>query len=234
MESLADTKLDNQKEGFFTYLFNFDKNNKAMLSNLFQFAFIAAPLIIIVLKTINHYTPDENEDKGTLEIFLEVILSLSSILLSIWFINKIVRYIPTYSGEDYNSFNETTFIIPFLILLFTMQTKIGTKINILIERLIDIYEGKTNLKNDENEKNHKNGQQAPQHQMSQADLLPSQQIHSQGLTNRQFTNQPHQQHQSQANKPDFNNMFAGPNTPLMNANEPIAANEAGGLFGSIF
>ena len=228
MEALSDSNIENNNEGFFNYVFNFDNDNKAMLSNLFQFAFLSVPLVVIALKTINHFTPEETDEKGTLEISTEIILSLSFILLSIWFINKIVRYIPTYSKKDYIDFNESSFVIPFLILLFTIQTKIGSKINILVERLIDLYEGKTNLKTNEKQSDVKRTQpiaRPPGHQVSQADLLPSQN-NGNGFTQTQHNNQVQNQN------PDFNNMIAGPNTPLVNAQEPMAANESlGGLFG---
>ena len=101
---------------------------------------------------MNYYTPEQDDTKGTLVIVAEILASVSIILLSIWFINKIIRYIPTYSKMEYAVFNETNFIIPLFIILFTMQTKIGGKINILVERLVDLYDGKTNLKEDDKEK----------------------------------------------------------------------------------
>ena len=145
MEALSESNIDIKNKGFFSHVFNFDDENKDMLTNMFQYSFLSLPLVLIVLKLINYFSPEENDEKGNLEILLEVILTLTSILLAIWFINKIIMYIPTYSKTKYAEFNEITFILPFLILLFTMQTKIGTKINILIERLIDVYEGRTNL-----------------------------------------------------------------------------------------
>lgn len=227
MEALSETNIDNKNKGFFSYVFNFDEENKDMLTNMFQYAFLSLPLVLIVLKLINHFSPEENDEKGNLEILLEVILTLTSILLAIWFINKIIMYIPTYSKSNYAEFNEITFILPFLILLFTMQTKIGAKINILIERLIDVYEGRTNLKDQEKNSDIKKTQPIsgpPVHQNSQADSLTRQ-----PNVNQQFNNQA----MNQQPRTDFNNMFAGPNTPLVNAQEPMAANESlGGLFGS--
>ena len=228
MESLSENKIENKNSGFFNYVFNFDDDNKDLLLNMFQYAFISLPLIIIVLKVINHFSPEENDEKGSLEIVVEVLLSFTSILLSIWFINKIVNYIPTYSKSKYSEFNEISFILPFLILLFTMQTKIGKKINILMERLIDVYEGRVNLKENEKNKDIKKSQplsQPPVHQNSQADNL----VNTQNInTNQQFNNQVLNQ---QPNL-DYNNMYAGPNNPLIDAQEPMAANESlGSMFG---
>lgn len=227
MESLSEPNIENKNKNFFNYVFNFDDENKDMLTNMFQYAFLSLPLVLLVLKIINHFSPEENDEKGNLEIILEVFLTLTSILLAIWFINKIIMYIPTYSKSNYTEFNEITFILPFLILLFTMQTKIGGKINILLERLINLYEGKTNLKDQDKNKDIKKTQPIsghPVHQNSQADNLIRQ-----PNINQQFNNQV----VNQEPKQDFNNMFAGPNTPLVNAQEPMAANEGiGGIFGA--
>ena len=227
MEALSEPNIDNKNKGFFGYVFNFDQENKDMLTNMFQYAFLSLPLVLIVLKLINYFSPEENDEKGNLEILLEIILTLTTILLAIWFINKIIMYIPTYSKSNYAEFNEITFLLPFLILLFTMQTKISGKINILIERLIDIYEGRTNLKNEKKNSDIKKTQpisKPPVHQNSQSDTLTRQPNVNQQFNNEATNQQP---------RTDFNNMFAGPNTPLINAQEPLPANESlGGLFGS--
>ena len=235
MTTLGDSNDD--KIGFFKYVFNFDDENKYMLLNLFQYSFLSVPFIILILKFMNYYTPEEDDAKGTLEILLEIIASISVILLSIWFINKVVRYIPTYSKIAYVAFNEINFIIPLFIILFTMQTKLGAKINILVERLVDLYHGKTNLKENPKKKNdYKTTQpisQTPGHQASQADVLnQQQQQHANNVTTNNLVNTAHSQQPQQ----NFNSAFQGPNNPLVNAVEPMAANEAtSGMFGgSIF
>jgi len=246
MEPLGES-INNTNGGFFKYMFNFDDDNKSMLLNLFQYSFLSVPFIILILKLMNYYTPEEDDNKGTLEIILEIVSSISIILLSIWFINKLVRYIPTYSKNPYIEFNEINFIIPLFIVLFTMQTKLGGKINILVQRIVDLYDGKTNLKENTNKKNdYKTTQPISQvsvHQPSQADFLNQQQTqHATNATANNFVNtahqqpQPQQQQQQQQPSQDFNNAFQGPNNPLVNAAEPIAANEGtGGMFGgSIF
>ena len=223
-----DGQLEVKKPGFFSHVFNFDDDNKNLLLNLFQYSFLTIPFVILILKLVNYYTPDPDEEKGTLVVVAEILASVSMILMSIWFINKIIRYIPTYSKMDYAVFNETNFIIPLFIILFTMQTKIGEKINMLVERLVDLYDGKTNLKDDskDKKKDYKTTQplsQAPNHQASRADLL-----------NNQHVGQPQVQSNAAPMMPErnFDNAYMGPNTPLADANEPLAANEAfGGMFG---
>lgn len=238
MEEIDDSvEKENKKEGFFKYVFNFDEDNKNSFLNLFQYSFISIPLILIILKVINYYTPEENEEKGSLEISVEIIISIIILLLSIWFINKIIRFIPTYTGKDYKSFNEINFILPLFIILFTIQTKLGTKINILTQRLVDLMEGKTNLKDKNIKKDYKTSQpisQGPSHQPSQADQLN--QARNNPLNAQVMNNALSQPSHN------FNNAFAGPATPLVDASNPVedqfvplAANDGmGSLFGSKF
>jgi len=241
METLGDSN-NNANEGFFKYVFNFDDSNKNLLLNLFQYSFLAVSFIVLILKLMNHYTPEEDDSKGTLEILVEIVTSLSVILLSIWFINRIIRYIPTISKTDYHLFNETNFILPVFVVLFTMQTKLGSKINILVERLVDLYDGKTNLKESKdkaNKKDYKTTQPISQgagHQPSQSDFRNAQHAqNSQGHSQTQMNNmvQPPPAMPTQQASPTFNNSFQGPDTPLIGASEPMAANEAfgGSMFG---
>jgi hypothetical protein len=218
--------------------------------NYFQYSFLAIPLVILSLKSINYITPEEDPTKGTLEIFFEVFGTISLILLSIWFINRIIRFIPTYSQSNYPIFNEINFIIPLFIALFTMQTKLGSKINILLERLVDMWEG--NREEPKGKKDYKTKQPISngQHQPSQADRLnqinlggpPTMNMNinpenMNGMTESQHINQVHNNAVNQG--PNFNKMFQGPNTPLVDAAtpgtgnfEPMAANDGFNIFGA--
>ena len=66
--------IEDTKKGFFGYVFNFDYTNTGQLTNLYQYTFIAIPLILLSLKLLNHFSPDVDETKGTLEILLEILL----------------------------------------------------------------------------------------------------------------------------------------------------------------
>lgn len=225
------------KKGFFDYVFNFDNTNSAQLGNMYQYTFIAIPLVLLSLKSLNYFSPEIDDTKGTLEILFEIFVSINWIILSIWFINKIIRYIPTKSKMSYPIFNEVNFLIPLLIVLFTMNTKLGNKINILIERMVDVYDGKTNLRdNKNNSKDIKTTQ--PISNNSQQNIrvplppptitnLPNPQVN---IQQEMPANQPVNQQQN------FNNDFAGPNiNNLLATTEPLAANDAlGGSFGSVF
>ena len=51
MDTLGES--NNDKMGFFKYVFNFDDDNKNMLLNLFQYSFISVPFIVLILKLMN-------------------------------------------------------------------------------------------------------------------------------------------------------------------------------------
>ena len=222
---------EENKKGFFEYIFNFNRENMENISNMWQYTFIAIPLILICLKLLNALSPEVDEAKGSLEIFIEIFISINVLLLTIWFVNKIIRYIPTRSKTSYHTFNETNFILPFLIILFTIDTKLGNKINILIDRMFDLYNGKTNLNN--NNKNVKNqqdvkttqpisrGTRPPQQQQQNTGQQPTTQFNNLALNNPQFNQQ-----NNNSPETNFNNVFSGPNiNNLIQIDEPMAANE---------
>ena len=231
-ESIKEQKDD---LNFFSFVFNFDDENKANMQNLLQYVFLAVIPVIIVLKLVKHYVPEEDDSKGNVEILVEIIIQLLVIFIAIWFINKIIRFIPTYSGLCYHKFNETNFVIPILIILVTLQTKLGSKINILVERISELWDGGDKKPQAKNANGNVRVSQpivggGGGHQGSQADYLdntlirpPSQMVSMPNTTMISDLPQMNQQQQM-----DMQNQFIDP-TPLMAANEAL-----GGAFGSAF
>ena len=217
---------------FINYLLTLDEDNKIDLLNIIQYTVLAIIPIILILKAVKHFVPEEDESKGNLEILLESVGQIIFMLIGLWFTDRIIRYFGTYSGKEYQAFNSITFILPFLLILSTMQTKLGSKINILIERTMDLINGNNETKeNVKQEKNVKVSQPiAGQHQPSQSDTLDTSQLLP---SNRGLTSIP----QQNANNTDFNGMYQNTLNPLQNAdtpgqNEPLAANDGGSMFGS--
>jgi len=243
------TKDSSDSFGFFKYVFNFDDENKAQLLNIMQYTIMAIIPVIITLKFIKFIIPEEDESKGSLEIVAEVVGQLVIIISAIWIFNKMIRYVPTYSQVDYSTFDSISFMIPFLIILSTMQTKFAAKLNILSDRVMDMWYGNSVEYTEKKKGNVKVTQplaggrgQHPQHQTSRADYLDTSVLPPPGQMPGGHTEGAHiQQVHNQATQPrtDFNNMYAGPSNPLENANipgqetfEPMAANGVlGGAFG---
>ena len=141
MDSLSETAKDTSKEtlGFFKYVFDFNDDNKNAMLNMLQYTVLSIIPLFSVLKVTKNYVPEVDEYKGSLEILAESLFQIVFIVLSFWFINRIIFYIPTYSGENYKDFNEITYILSFVFILLTLQTKLGDKIRILSERVMELW-----------------------------------------------------------------------------------------------
>jgi hypothetical protein len=252
MEALSN-KSDNEIPkgfgGFFKYVFNFDENNKALIFNFIQYALLGVIPVILALKGIGYIVPDEDETKGSFEILGEVVGQLVLMLLAIWFINKMVRYVPTYSGVDYQNFNETNFLIAFLMLLLTMKTKLGEKISILSERVMALWNGEDLSQNKQNNKQQGNnnvrviqplagnqGQSAMGSMGASANPYNPAGMMAPGLPPAQ----PSVPQMAPYKNPNFDEMYTKEFIPITGAQpgemefEPMAANSFGSPFGSSF
>lgn len=255
MEALSnkgDTEIPKGFSGFFKYVFNFDENNKALIFNFIQYAILAVVPVVLALKGIGYIIPDEDETKGSFEILGEVVGQLILMLLAIWFINKMVRFVPTYSGVDYQNFNETNFLLAFLMLLLTMKTKLGEKITILWDRLMAMWNGE----DVSNKNNQKQGQQ-PANNVRVIQPLAGGQgggvsggmapslnpYNPAGLMAPGLPPPPAQSTQPQMapyKNPNFDEMYSKDFIPITGAQpgemefEPMAANSFGSPFGSSF
>lgn len=235
MDKISDSVKSVQDEslGFFNFVFNFDNENKARIINMLQYTLLSIIPVLLVLRGIKHIIPEEDDSKGSLEILAESVGQVILIMISIWLTNKIINYIPTYSGEEYPKFNEISFIVPFILLLATMQTKLGAKFNILIERFMGFVTGKAAATNQQQQQQQQ-GQNvvrisqplAGQHQPSQADYLDRNQLLP---SNPQLSSLPpsyaqqQQQPQQQQGQQLLQEMYQS---------EPMAANESGSGWGS--
>ena len=229
--------VQNESSGFLNYVFNFDNENKSRIMNMVQYTLLTIIPVLLILRGIKHIIPEEDESKGSIEILAESVGQVILIILAIWITNKIINYIPTYSGEEYPKFNEISFIIPFIIILATMQTKLGAKFNILIDRAMNLIGGKNGIVRENMEQNNQNvvrvsqpmgNMITQQHQPSQADYLDrSQLLPSNPMLSSMPTKFPPQQLQQQPSQDN------GMQQMMQMSNEPMAANDGGG-WGSVW
>ena len=223
----------NDNVGFVNYLFDLDQENKDEIMNMIQYAVISIIPVVLILKAVKHFIPEEDESKGSLEILVETVGQIVFLTTMIWFSDRIIRFFPTYSGARYAQLNPTSFLLPFLLILSTMQTKLGAKINILIDRIVAYWNGDVSPKQAPINNSHVSQPIVQQHQPSQADVLDQNQLLP---SNRQLTSIPTGQPQVQQDAPDFNQMYQNTANPLQNAasplQEPTAANDGGSAFGA--
>jgi hypothetical protein len=140
MESLDDSKLSS-KLGFFKYLFKFDDDIKGELLNISQYSLLSFIPVIILNKAMQRFVPEADEEKGSLEILAEVIIQIIVMFIFIFYINRIVMYVPAYSGIKYPEFNVIYIILAVLVITMSLQTKLGEKVSILFDRVSELWDG---------------------------------------------------------------------------------------------
>jgi hypothetical protein len=204
---------------------------------MFQYILIALIPVIVLLKLIKEYIPEDDDKKESIELTIEIVIQLGVLFVAMYLIDKIIRYFPTYSNVPYSKYNEISFIIPTLVLIMTMQTKLGSKINILYDRIVELWTGKNPSKGGNNQGNIRVSQPGI-HQVSRADSLDN------TLIAPRANQLPAQNNISLIDSlPNMMNNGGGGNNmqnqamqnAFMDSMEPMAANGAlGGAFGSSF
>ena len=146
--------------------------------------------------------------------------------LGIFFIHRILTYIPTYSGEQYPTWNIIGPIIPMLVIITSLQTKLGEKISILVDRLVELWEGPKDTKNSKGKNG--NGNVKVSQPISQNQITMNQSLNSMGSTSISSLPPPQTQQMPNYDQQQQNS------TQVMDSFEPEAANGGFGGFGSAF
>ena len=173
MEILQETK-DYSRPTFFSHVFSTTEDGKAELLNVVQYSTLGVIPVVALNKLIHRFIPEADPDKSTLEVLAEIFFQLVVMFCGIVIIHRIITYIPTYSGFKYDNLVLTNVILAFLILVLSIQTKLGLKVNILVDRVSELWNGP------EDSRDPKRGlrvkQPAAKHSPSQADYLDNSQI----------------------------------------------------------
>lgn len=234
---------DDSSKSFFKHVFNFDDDSKSDILNIIQYALIAIIPIVILTKTMGKYIPESDDRKGSLEISAEIVIQVIVTFIGLLIIHRIITFIPTYSGSKYPEYQVISVILAVSLITMSLQTKLGEKVSVLVDRVTELWDGST----DKKKKNGKSGNVKVSQPISgQQQMMPSSMGYTDGTaisalpTNdvsygSENTTQPQQ-------LPNYNNMYKQDTTPLVGAatpgmaegfGEPMAANSViGGGFGS--
>jgi len=237
MESLEElSKTANGKPGFFKHVFNFDDDSKTELMNIVQYAILALIPVVILNKTMQRFVPEADDEKGNFEILAEIVGQVVVMFMGILLIHRIITFIPTYSGEKYGDFAITNIILAVLVIILSLQTKLGEKVSIIVDRVMEMWEGP---KDDKKGKKSNKGQASVKvsQPIVQGQNAMNQSLNSMGTTS--INTLPIAQPTTQA-LPDYNNMAHQEMNSGMNMGmaaesfEPMAANAGGSSFGGAF
>ena len=170
MEILHEVK-DLNKKSILSHVFDSSQEGIATVLNDLQYTFLAVFLVVILNKCIQRFIPDADDDKSSLEISAEVFFQLILMIGGIIIIHRIITYIPTYSGFKYETLSLTNVIIAFLIIVLSIQTKLGIKINIIVDRIYDLWNGPNDGKKDKVKNGVRVNKGQSSHSPSRADYI---------------------------------------------------------------
>ena len=246
METIEEiTKNVSKPNGFVNHVFNFNDDSKDEMTNIMQYAVLAILPVIILNKATQRFIPEADDEKGTPEIAIEIVLQTVSMFLGILIIHRIITYIPTYSGAKYSPLSVTSIILAVLVIILSLQTKLGEKVSILVDRAIELWDGTgSQEKNKRRPANVKVSQPIVQnnnHQISQSlgyggstpiSQLPIAPQITKPAQSQEYINSYHQSNTFGTQQPQHASYM---NNQMMEQNEPMAANFGGGSsFGSTF
>lgn len=219
--------------GFSDHVLKITDNDKGELMNLVQYALLCVVPIVLLNKSIQTFIPDVNEEKGSLEIGVEVVTQMAILFVGMFFIHRVVTFIPTYSGVAYPDLNMVNVVLSFLVIVLSLQTRLGEKVSILAERVSDFFRGFMGMKKNKEIVVEEDGD-APAHQGSEADEIHDYETRQMGEPRVTMATQMSQHNQvpvmsNQGNYPErtpgasMQQHRTNPNFGMMHQ-EPMAAN----------
>ena len=169
MENIAETK--DSKKTFMTHVFSNTEEDKGEILNVSQYAIMGIIPIVALNKTVQRFIPEADPDKSSIELLAEILIQIVVIFVGLVFIHRIITFVPTYSGFKYENLVLTNVILAFMVIVLSIQSKVGTKVNIIFDRLNDLWNGYSEDEVEDTKKKVRVRQPVQRHAPSQADNL---------------------------------------------------------------
>ena len=224
---------NDSKPNFFKHVFNFSDDSKSDMLNICQYSIVALIPVVILNKVMQKYVPEAEDSKSSLEILAEIIIQVFGMFFGLLIIHRIITFVPTYSGVNYPEFNMVFIILAVLMITLSLQTKLGEKVSMLVDRLNELWNGKQNTKTKTVTVNGKqvtvkvsqpiSGQTQQQYSQSANQSAMNQAMYADGTSINSLptdTSMPAQQ------MPNYNNMYRQDTTPLVAAASPSMAQDS--------
>lgn len=219
------------KKTFLSHVFSMSEESNAEVLNVIQYSSLGVLPIIILNKSIQRFIPEADPDSSSIELLAEIFIQLVIMFVGIIIVHRVITYIPTYSGFKYENLNLINVVLAFLVIVLSIQTKLGLKVNILIDRGMELWNGPSVEKKEGMKNNMKVSKPVSQHSPSQADYLDNS-----GMQNGLFPPAPVATTRQNSVMESYDNMMhTGGNGPVQMDPGPMAANGLlGGSFGASF
>ena len=223
MDNIISEARSINQNTFLNHIFDTSEEAKAEILNVVQYAITGILPVVALNKTIQKFIPEADIEKSSLEVLAEIFIQIVVMFVGVVLIHRLITYFPTYSGYKYEAFNLTTVILAFLVIVLSLQTKLGIKVNILVDRALELWNGPSNESVKKDSKRPVNN-----HATSQADTLDNS-----GVQNGMFPPAPAMATSNRSSGQGHDYMMKA-SSPINNFNEfsPAPANSAlaGGSF----
>lgn len=121
-------------QGFFSYVFKLSKFKQSDLLNFVQYSAISIIPFTLLYYYIKKYTTNITYESSSLYIILVTFISITLFVVGIFFIDRIVNFIPTLSGKYYDVINLTNISIILIMVLLITRAGYAERTSILLYR----------------------------------------------------------------------------------------------------
>jgi hypothetical protein len=123
--------------GFFHHVFDTSDASKGEILNLCQYALLALVPVVLLNKLMARMIPDPDPDASSIELIAEIVMQMVLVLCGIILIHRVVTYVPTWSQFRYEPLVLTNSVIVFMVIVLSLNTKLGLKCSMLYDRTMD-------------------------------------------------------------------------------------------------
>jgi hypothetical protein len=216
-------------KGFFSWVFYMDEKMKIELTNIGQYIGLALLFYSFLIYFMSMYLPFIDDTNSSIEIIIKLLVFVYILFYSIYFINRVICYIPTFSGNPYPDYimYDSKFMFSSIISIIIATVSFHESFKIGMNSLFDRLKTLTSNSDEKPKKKKKKVTiNENENTLDQQQSLPP--MHNSLYTgNTTSINQlPVVNVQKNNYQENFQSQEQAP--------EPMAANEGGSAFGSIF
>jgi hypothetical protein len=226
---MEDHKFEKEQltKGFFSWVFYMDEKMKFELINIGQYIGLALLFYSILIYFMDMYLPFINETNSSLEIIIRLFVFVYILFYSIYFINRIICYIPTFSGNPYPDYimYDSKFMFSSIISIIIATVSFHESFKLGLKALHDRINTLISNRDDAPKKKKKKVTINENENTSDQQSLPP-------MNNPLYTGNTTSINQLPVVNVQRNNYQEDSQNQVQS--EPMAANEGGSAFGSIF
>ena len=121
-------------QGFFSYVFKLSKFKQADLLNFLQYSTLSIIPFLVLYYLVKKFSFTSTYRNSSLYMIAITLLPIILFVIGIYFIDRIINFIPTLSGKFYDVINLTNISILIIIILLTSTGGYQERTSILLYR----------------------------------------------------------------------------------------------------